>query len=151
MASTNPGEPLKPLAKIASTGELSRFTLALKGALSEADHTPVLIFDEIDIGVGGRSGEIIGRKLSSLSRSHQVVCVTHLPQIAAFADAHFSVHKEMAGTRTLSRLEPLGDDARLKELAVMLAGAQYTENALTSARELRNKADNWKKPRLEGF
>ncbi|MGD9116035.1 MAG: DNA repair protein RecN [Dehalococcoidia bacterium] len=151
MVATNPGEPIKPLAKIASTGELSRFTLALKGALSEADHTPVLIFDEIDIGVGGRSGEIIGRKLSSLSRSHQVVCVTHLPQIAAFADAHFSVHKEMAGTRTLSRLESLGDDARLKELAVMLAGAQYTENALTSARELRNKADNWKKPRLEGF
>lgn len=151
MVSTNPGEPIKPMAKIASTGELSRFTLALKGALSEADHTPVLIFDEIDIGVGGRSGEIIGRKLSRLSRTHQVVCVTHLPQIAAFADAHFSVHKELAGTRTLSMLESLEDEARLKELAVMLAGAQYTENALTSARELINKAEGWKKPRLEGF
>ena len=147
MASTNPGEPLKPLAKIASTGELSRFTLALKGALSEADHIPVLIFDEIDIGVGGRSGEIIGKKLSSLARNHQVVCVTHLPQIAAFADAHFSVHKELAGERTLSLLESLEDEARLKELAVMLAGAHYTETALTNARELMHKAENWKKPK----
>ena len=97
IASTNPGEPLKPLARIASTGELSRFTLALKGALSEADNIPVLIFDEIDIGIGGRSGEIIGKKLSTLAKNHQVVCVTHLPQIAAFADAHFSVHKEALG------------------------------------------------------
>ena len=147
MASTNPGEPLKPLAKIASTGELSRFTLALKGALSEADHIPVLIFDEIDIGIGGRSGEIIGKKLSSLARNHQVVCVTHLPQIAVFADAHFSVHKELAGERTLSLLESLEDEARLKELAIMLAGAHYTETALTNARELMHKAESWKKPR----
>ena len=147
MASTNPGEPLKPLAKIASTGELSRFTLALKGALSEADHIPVLIFDEIDIGIGGRSGEIIGKKLSSLARNHQVVCVTHLPQIAVFADAHFSVHKELAGERTLSLLESLEDEARLKELAVMLAGVHYTETALTNARELMHKAESWKKPR----
>jgi len=147
IASTNPAEPLKPLAKIASTGELSRFTLALKGVLSEADHIPVLIFDEIDIGIGGRSGEIIGRKLSSLARNHQVVCVTHLPQIAAFADAHFSVHKELAGARTLSILESLEDKARLKELAIMLAGAHYTEIALTNARELMHKAASWKKPR----
>jgi DNA repair protein RecN (Recombination protein N) len=147
MASTNPGEPLKPLAKIASTGELSRFTLALKGALTEADRIPVLIFDEIDIGVGGRSGEIIGKKLSNLARNHQVVCVTHLPQIAAFADAHFSVHKELAGARTLSRLNSLEDEARLKELAIMLAGANYSQTALTNARELRHKAESWKKPR----
>jgi DNA repair protein RecN (Recombination protein N) len=147
MASTNPGEPIKPLAKIASTGELSRFTLALKGALSEADHIPVLIFDEIDIGIGGRSGEIIGKKLSSLARNHQVVCVTHLPQIAAFADAHFSVHKELAGARTLSLLDSLEDEARLKELAIMLGGAHYTETALTNARELLHKAESWKKPR----
>ena len=145
MASTNPGEPIKPLTKIASTGELSRFTLALKGALSETDHIPVLIFDEIDIGVGGRSGEIIGKKLSSLAHNHQVVCVTHLPQIAAFADAHFIVHKELAGGRTLSMLESLEDEARLKELAIMLGGAHYTETALTNAHELKHKADNWKR------
>jgi DNA repair protein RecN (Recombination protein N) len=151
MVSTNPGEPLKPLAKIASTGELSRFTLALKGALSEADHIPVLIFDEIDIGVGGRSGEIIGKKLASLAHNHQVVCVTHLPQIAAFADAHFNVHKEVAGARTLSRLEPLEDEARLKELAVMIGGSHYSQTALDNARELRQQAEGWKKPRLSGF
>ncbi|MBA7644990.1 DNA repair protein RecN [subsurface metagenome] len=150
MASTNPGEPLKPLAKIASTGELSRFTLALKGALSEADNIPVLIFDEIDIGIGGRSGEIIGRKLSSLARNHQVVCVTHLPQIAAFADAHFSVHKEVSGARTLSMLEHLEDEARLKELAIMIAGIQYTETSLTNARELMHKAETWKNPHPNG-
>jgi DNA repair protein RecN (Recombination protein N) len=145
-ASTNPGEPLKPLAKIASTGEISRFTLALKGALSEADSIPVLLFDEIDIGIGGRSGEIIGKKLSTLTKNHQVVCVTHLPQIAAFADAHFSVHKEVSGTRTLSMLEYLEDEARIKELATMLAGAQYTETSLDNARELRHKAEIWKNP-----
>jgi DNA repair protein RecN (Recombination protein N) len=151
MVATNPGEPLKPLSKIASTGELSRFTLALKGALSEADHIPVLIFDEIDIGIGGRSGEIIGRKLSGLARNHQVVCVTHLPQIAAFADAHFNVHKELSGDRTLSILQPLEDEASLKELAVMIGGSHYSQNALDNARELRQKAASWKKPRLEGF
>ncbi len=105
MVSTNPGEPLKPLAKIASTGEISRFTLALKSALSEADNIPVLIFDEIDIGLGGRSGDMIGKKLWALARNHQVVCVTHLPQIAAYADAHFCVNKEITGQRTSSTLD----------------------------------------------
>ncbi len=149
--STNPGEPLKPLAKIASTGEISRFTLALKGALAEADNIPVLIFDEIDIGVGGRSGEIIGKKLWNLARNHQVICVTHLPQIAAFADAHFSVHKVAAGARTLSILETLQRESQLKELAVMLAGPQYTETSLNNARELMQKADNWKELQLKGI
>jgi len=143
--STNPGEPLRPLARIASTGEMSRFMLALKGALSAADSTPVLVFDEIDIGVGGRSGEVIGRKLSALSRDHQVVCVTHLPQIAAFADSHHRVHKEVSGERTLSRLQTLEGEARLAELATMLAGAGYTDTALESARELRQRAEEWKR------
>ncbi|GAI08815.1 unnamed protein product, partial [marine sediment metagenome] len=93
MASTNPGEPIKPLAKIASTGEISRFMLALKGALSKTDNIPILVFDEIDIGVGGRCGEIIGEKLWTLAQNRQVICVTHLPQIAAFADAHHSIQK----------------------------------------------------------
>jgi len=145
IVSTNPGEPLKPLARIASTGELSRFTLALKGALSEADNIPVLIFDEIDIGIGGRSGEIIGKKLCLLARNRQVVCVTHLPQIAAFADAHFRVHKEASGARTVSMLENLEGESRIKELTVMLAGPQYTETSFNNARELRHKAETWKK------
>jgi len=151
MVSTNPGEPLKPLARIASTGELSRFTLALKGALSEADNIPVLIFDEIDIGIGGRSGEIIGKKLSILAKKHQVVCVTHLPQIAAFADAHFSVHKEISGDRTVSRLDSLEGESRIKELAIMLAGSQYTETALNNARELMHKAEIWQNSNVVRF
>lgn len=145
IASTNPGEPLKPLARIASTGEVSRFMLALKGVLSQADNIPVLVFDEIDIGVGGRSGEIIGRKLWALSRDHQTICVTHLPQIAAYADAHYRVRKEVSGARTLSKLEPLEDETRVEELATMLGGPQYTETSLKNARELMQKADSWKK------
>jgi DNA repair protein RecN (Recombination protein N) len=144
IASTNPGEPLKPLARIASTGEISRFMLALKSALAEADTIPVLIFDEIDIGVGGRSGEVIGRKLWNLSRHHQVICVTHLPQIAAFADAHYSVSKRSAGDRTVSTIETLQGDPRLDELAVMIGGSAYTSNALSAARELVLKAETWK-------
>jgi DNA repair protein RecN (Recombination protein N) len=144
MVATNPGEPLKPLAKIASTGELSRFTLALKGALAEADQVPVLIFDEIDIGVGGRSGEIVGKKLWGLARHHQVVCVTHLPQIAVYADAHFGVHKETSDERTISQLEQLDSEARLKEIALMLAGPGYSAAALENARELWQNAETWK-------
>jgi DNA repair protein RecN (Recombination protein N) len=144
-ASTNPGEPLKPLDKIASTGEISRFLLALKSALAEADTIPVLIFDEIDIGIGGRSGEVIGKKLWNLARHHQVICVTHLPQIAAYADAQYRVSKQTAGARTVSTIEPVRGEARFKELAVMIAGARYTPTALTAARELIEKAESWKK------
>ena len=142
--STNPGEPLKPLARIASTGEMSRFMLALKGVLSEADDIPVLVFDEIDIGIGGRSGEVVGRKLSRLARSHQVICVTHLPQIAAYADSHHHVRKEVSGGHTLSRLETLESDARLAELAAMLSGPGYTQTSLESAKELVERAEAWK-------
>jgi DNA repair protein RecN (Recombination protein N) len=144
LVSTNPGEPLKPLARIASTGEISRFMLALKSALSEADNIPVLVFDEIDIGVGGRSGEILGKKLWLLARDRQVICVTHLPQLAAFADVHFSVHKDVVGARTLSMLQTLQGESRLEELAVMLAGPQYTETSLKNAGELMEKAEKWK-------
>jgi DNA repair protein RecN (Recombination protein N) len=144
-ASTNPGEPLKPLDKIASTGEISRFLLALKSALAEADTIPVLIFDEIDIGIGGRSGEVIGKKLWNLARHHQVICVTHLPQIAAYADAQFRVSKQTAGARTVSTIEPVRGEARFKELAVMVAGARYTPTALTAAKELIEKAEIWKR------
>ena len=144
MASTNPGEPLKPLARIASTGEISRFMLALKCALAEADTTPVLIFDEIDIGIGGRSGEIIGKKLWNLAKNHQVTCVTHLPQIAAFADSHYSVSKESTGNRTVSKIKALEGKARLNELAVMIGGTRFTANSLNAARELLQKANDWK-------
>ncbi|MBN2239641.1 MAG: DNA repair protein RecN [Dehalococcoidales bacterium] len=144
MASTNPGESLKPLAKIASTGEISRFMLALKCALAESDTIPVLVFDEIDIGVGGRSGEIIGRKLWNLSRTHQVTCVTHLPQIAAFADAHFSVTKAAEADRTVSNIRSLDSGERLNEIAVMLSGPHITRASLNSAREIIQQAEKWK-------
>jgi DNA repair protein RecN (Recombination protein N) len=145
LASTNPGEPAKALDKIASTGEISRFMLALKSALAEADTIPVLIFDEIDIGIGGRSGEVIGRKLWKLAQNHQVICVTHLPQIAAFADAQYRVTKQTARDRTVSTIEPLKGEAREKELAAMIGGPSYTESALQAARELIAKAEAWKK------
>ncbi|MFA5308180.1 MAG: DNA repair protein RecN [Dehalococcoidales bacterium] len=149
LAATNPGEPAKALDKIASTGEISRFMLALKSALAEADTIPVLIFDEIDIGIGGRSGEVIGRKLWQLSLHHQVICVTHLPQIAAFADAQYRVSKQAAGDRTVSHIETLDGDMRCREIAVMLGGPGYTESALQAARELIESAADWKKELLK--
>jgi len=151
MASTNPGEPVKPITKIASTGEISRFTLALKCALSEVDNIPILIFDEIDIGVGGRSGETIGKKLWALARNHQVICVTHLPQIAAFADAHYNVHKEESDARTVSMLQPVEGDERTREIAVMLAGPQYTEVTLTDARVVMHRAQSWKQDKSQVY
>ena len=144
LASTNPGEPLKPLAKIASTGETSRFMLALKSVLAQSDDTPIVVFDEIDIGVGGRSGEVIGRKLWTLARNRQVICITHLPQIAVFADAHFGVHKEFADKRTSSILRKLDGNSRLEELATMLTGPEFSETAVDSARELIDQATAWK-------
>jgi DNA repair protein RecN (Recombination protein N) len=145
LAATNPGEPPKALDRIASTGEISRFMLALKTALAEADTIPVLIFDEIDIGIGGRSGEVIGRKLWKLSRHHQVICVTHLPQIAAFADVQYRVTKQTSGDRTTSRIETLEGEARGKELAMMLGGPKYTGSALQAGKELIAAAEAWKK------
>lgn len=144
MASTNLGEPVKPLVRIASTGEMSRFMLAIKSVLGAVDKTPVLVFDEIDIGVGGRSGEIIGKKLWRLARSRQVICVTHLPQIAAFGDAHFRVFKETSGGRTLSVLSQLRGEARVRELAVMLTGAKLTDSSIKTGRGLLKSAGLWK-------
>ena len=143
MVATNLGEPFKPLTDIASTGEVSRFTLALKAALAEADATPVIIFDEIDIGVGGRSGDIIGKKLWGLARHHQVICVTHLPQIAVYAEAHFNVSKITSGERTTSTIDAMTPDARINELAAMLGGAVISETAHMNAAELSEKAIAW--------
>ncbi len=136
LTSTNPGEPFKPLEKIASTGELSRFTLAVKTALARTDRAEVLIFDEIDIGVGGRSGDVIGRKLATLARSHQVVCVTHLPQIACYANHHFSVRKEYCDGRTVSVMTTLEGEARVSELSAMLSGKTGSRASTEGAREL---------------
>lgn len=116
----NPGEGLKPLVKIASGGETSRLMLALKNVLVQADKIPTLIFDEIDQGIGGRVGMIVGEKLWQLGRRHEVLCVTHLPQLAAFGDQHFQVSKQVEGGRTNTHVEQLDGDTRLDELAQML-------------------------------
>ncbi len=118
----NPGEGLKPLAKIASGGEASRLMLALKGVLAQADQVPTLIFDEIDQGIGGRLGAVVGAKLWRLARHHQVLCITHLPQLAAFADLHLRVQKHTQGGRTVTRVEPVEGEERVSELAQMLGG-----------------------------
>jgi len=135
----NPGEPALPLARIASGGELSRVALALKAVLAAADATPTLIFDEIDAGVGGRSGEPIGRMLARLAADPQVVCVTHLPQIAAYADAHLRIRKRLDDGRTVTEVDVLDDDGRLAELAAML-GDEAGVGAVTAARELLDRA-----------
>ncbi|MDD8016807.1 MAG: DNA repair protein RecN [Bacteroidota bacterium] len=134
--STNVGEDVKPLAKVASGGEVSRIMLALKGALAASDKTPLLIFDEIDTGVSGRIGQAVGLSLKKLSKHHQVIAITHLPQIAGLADTHFSVEKTEANKKTSTRLRLLQNEERIKEVAKLLSGENITEAGLKSAREL---------------
>jgi DNA repair protein RecN (Recombination protein N) len=136
----NPGEGLKPLVKIASGGETSRLMLALKNVLARADAIPTLIFDEIDQGIGGRVGTVVGEKLWQLGRRHQVLCVTHLPQLAAFGDEHWRVRKLVQDGRTLTEVERLHAPARLDELALMLGGVseanrRAAQEALVFARQ----------------
>ena len=140
----NPGEPPRPLARIASGGELSRVALAIKQVLAEADETPVLVFDEVDTGIGGRSADPVGRSLWSLARRHQVLCVTHLPQIAAHADAHYRIAKRERDGRTVTEIERLDREGRIVELAQMLGGDAGGAATLASARELLDRAEAWR-------
>ena len=139
----NPGEGLKPLARIASGGETSRLMLAIKTILTGADATPTLIFDEIDAGISGRAGQVVGEKLWALGRAHQVLCVTHLPQIAALGDRHLQVSKALTGERTTTSVSSLDDGAREEELAQMLGGAS-TNASRANARDLLTRAQTWK-------
>ncbi|MCC6214606.1 MAG: DNA repair protein RecN [Polyangiaceae bacterium] len=138
--SANAGEPLAPLARVASGGELSRVLLALKGALASGDRVATYVFDEIDAGVGGAVAESIGRRLSRAAAAHQVLCITHLPQIAAFASAHFHVGKGEVEGRTVTRVTRLADAARVEELARMLGGRRVGESAREHARALLAEA-----------
>ncbi|MFW6149959.1 MAG: DNA repair protein RecN [Chloroflexota bacterium] len=142
LVSTNPGEPYKPLSRIASTGETSRLLLAIKAALSEADATPILVFDEIDIGVGGRSGEVIGKKLASLSKKHQVIAITHLPQVAVYGDAHYVVSKSVTQGHTQIAVKSVSGQTRLEEISAMI-GSQ-SEPTWGSAQEFASRARSWK-------
>jgi len=141
----NPGEPARPLARIASGGELSRVALAIKQIVAEADHTPTLVFDEIDSGIGGRGAEPVGRSLWELARSHQVLCVTHLGQIAAYADAQFRIEKHQRGGRTVTEVRRLSGAERVEELTQMLVGAEGGAGARASAEELLDRADAWRR------
>lgn len=132
----NPGEPPMPLREIASSGEIARVMLATKSVLAEHDSIPLLVFDEIDSNIGGEVGRAVGEKLRRLSASHQVVSITHLPQVAAFGDVHFSVSKHVEGQRTQAEIRELGDEARAGELARMLGGSDITSVVLAHAREL---------------
>jgi len=125
-----------PLAKVASGGELSRMMLALKRLAPEADRVPTVIFDEVDAGIGGAAATAVGRKLQVVSRTSQILCVTHLPQVAAFADHHHRVVKRELDGRTLTKMEHLGSDERAQEMARMLGGATVTEQTLLHAKEL---------------
>lgn len=134
MLAANPGEPPRPLRKIASGGELSRTMLALKTVLSEHDLRVTLIFDEIDSNVGGRLGDILGIKLADLGRTHQVICVTHLPQVASYARHQWTIRKSIKGKRTATTIVPLDtEEDRLQELASMLRGESKGETTLKEA------------------
>lgn len=134
--SPNPGEAVKPLAKIASGGELSRLMLAIKSLVLTQGDIPTLLFDEVDAGIGGRAAEIVGKKLKKVAASHQVLCVTHLPQIAALADSHYVVQKEVVKGRTFTEVKKLNDKDRIAEVARMLGGVKITEKTKRHAEEM---------------
>ena len=136
MIAPNPGEELKPLVSIASGGELSRVVLALKAILAETDAVETIVFDEVDAGIGGGTAEVVGRKLSELAGHHQVICITHLPQIAKFGQHHFSISKHVTNGRTVTAIQPLNKKDRYREIARMLGGEEITQTTLDHAREL---------------
>ncbi|MGN0720220.1 MAG: DNA repair protein RecN [Anaerovoracaceae bacterium] len=136
LITTNRGEPLKPLTRVASGGEMSRIMLAFKNVISSYDNIPTLIFDEIDTGISGITASIVGRKLKEISRSRQILCITHLPQIAACGDHNYRIHKESDDTSTYTRVEALNPEETVCEIARLLGGATITETTLENAREL---------------
>lgn len=147
--STNPGESLKPLGKIVSGGELSRIMLALKAILADRDQIETLIFDEIDTGISGRTAQKVSEKMAVIGRHHQVLCITHLPQIAAMADSHFEIEKHVEGTETTTQIHTLTEEASIRELARLLGGAQITDAVLINAREMKELAQVHKNTRLK--
>ena len=137
LMSANVGEALRPMAKVASGGELARIMLAMKNVLAEQDAIPTLIFDEVDAGVSGRAAQKVAEKLWAVAQAgKQVLCVTHLPQIAAMADRQYTVEKRVEGGRTYTRVHLLDEDGRVQELARLVGGAAITETTLAGAREL---------------
>lgn len=140
LISTNPGEELKPLGQVASGGELSRIMLAIKAVLADVDQIDTLIFDEIDTGISGRTAQKVSEKLNYIGRSHQVICITHLPQIAAMADNHYRIEKSVVNGRTVTHIDHLTTEQEINELARILGGAVITDTVLESAREMKELA-----------
>jgi DNA repair protein RecN (Recombination protein N) len=134
--SPNPGEELKPLAKIASGGEISRIMLALKSVLAKSDQIPSMIFDEVDVGIGGEMAEAVGKRMKTLSSTHQIICITHLQQIASQAEHHFKVFKEVLKNRTITKIKLLSKEERIKEIARMMAGKKISDLTLEHAAEM---------------
>ena len=144
LISTNPGEALRPLAKVASGGELSRIMLAIKTLLAENDETETLIFDEIDAGISGRTAQMVSEKMAAIGRTHQVLCITHLAQIASMADTHFLIEKHVENERTVTDIKTLDPEESVGELARILSGSRITESVLENAREMKQLAEEYK-------
>lgn len=144
LISLNSGEDVKPLKNIASGGEISRIMLAIKSVIAERDITETMVFDEIDTGISSRTAQCVAEKMHNISKSHQIICITHLPQIAAMADTHFYVYKEVSDKKTITDMKKLDEEARINELARFLGGSKITENVKENAKEMKQLADDYK-------
>ncbi len=144
MISTNIGQPMRPLYEVASGGELSRVMLAIKSGLADEDDTPTLVFDEIDVGISGRTAQKVAEKMSILGKNHQLICITHLPQIAAMADSHYSIEKNVENNKTVTNIRKLSKQDQISEIARLLGGATITEATLFAAEEMKGLADRTK-------
>ena len=144
LISTNPGEPVKPLREVASGGELSRIMLAIKTVLADTYQIPTLIFDETDTGISGRTAQSVSEKLREISKTHQVICITHLPQIASMADVHFEIAKSVSQGKTVTRIKPLNREESVEELARLLGGAKITDAVRQNALEMKELAERTK-------
>ena len=140
LISMNPGEPVKPLGDIASGGELSRIMLAIKAVLADKDEVPTLIFDEIDVGISGRTAQKVSEKMKLIGRKHQVICITHLAQIAAMADTHFAIEKHVEEGKTVTKIHELSEKESVLELARILGGAEITDTVIQNAVEMKKLA-----------
>jgi len=142
LVTMNPGQPLKPLTKVASGGELSRISLAIHVITAATGRIPTLIFDEVDVGIGGGTAEVVGRMLRDLSRDRQVLCVTHQPQVAALGHQHLQVNKFTSENTTKATVAPLNDKQRTNEIARMLGGIEITEQTLSHAEEMIQRSQS---------
>lgn len=139
---TNPGEDLKPLSKVASGGELSRIMLGIKTIMAKRDDIETLIFDEIDTGISGRTAQMVAERMKEISKIHQIICITHLPQIAAMADNHYLIEKEVKDNITETNIYLLDEEESVNELARMLGGVEITKTVLDNAREMKSLVNN---------